>query len=224
MQAISKVEGRVSCIPNNTEKYVSFSLGQLRFIDSAQFLLASLRKPVAASPPEAFQLTAQHKPDRERRELLWGRVWILTSTWTPGIASPSPLLTKEVFYSKLSDAYQWRGLHPCAKGLGDLWVHLSARLQRPLLPDRHAPTDRCLWDVPEDVPPPVRSGPCSLLLQPGALLGRPAQEDRLWARTAYRLRPASVHWEGDAMRHLNGLEAPCLSQQSSRRGLWPRDA
>ena len=42
MQAISKVEGRVSCIPNNTEKYISFSLGHLRFIDSAQFLLASL--------------------------------------------------------------------------------------------------------------------------------------------------------------------------------------
>ena len=35
MQAISKVEGRVSCIPNNTENYISFSLGQLRFIDRA---------------------------------------------------------------------------------------------------------------------------------------------------------------------------------------------
>ena len=55
MQAISKVEGRISCIPNNTEKYISFSLGQLRFIDSAQFLLASLDKLVAANQPEAFQ-------------------------------------------------------------------------------------------------------------------------------------------------------------------------
>ena len=44
MQAISKVEGRVSCISNNTGKYISFSLGQLRFIDSAQFLLATLDK------------------------------------------------------------------------------------------------------------------------------------------------------------------------------------
>ena len=70
MQAISKVEGRVSCIPNNTEKYISFSLGQLRFIDSAQFLLASLDKLVAANPPEAFQITAQYEPNRERRELL----------------------------------------------------------------------------------------------------------------------------------------------------------
>ena len=37
MQAISKVEGKVSCISNNTEKYISFSLGQLQFLDNAQF-------------------------------------------------------------------------------------------------------------------------------------------------------------------------------------------
>ena len=49
MQAISKVGGEITCIPNNTEKYISFSLGQLRFIDSAQFLLASLDKLVSAN-------------------------------------------------------------------------------------------------------------------------------------------------------------------------------
>ena len=65
MQAISKVEGRVSCIPNNTEKNISFSLGQLRFIDSAQFLLASPDKLVAANSPGAFQITAQHESNRE---------------------------------------------------------------------------------------------------------------------------------------------------------------
>ena len=70
MQAISKVEGRMSCIPQNTEKYISFSLGQLRFIDSAQFLLAFLDKLVAVNPPEAFQITSQHEPNKERRELL----------------------------------------------------------------------------------------------------------------------------------------------------------
>ena len=70
MQAISKVHGKVSCFPNNTEKYISFSLGQLRFIDSAQCLLASLDKLVAANPPEALQITAQHEPYRERQEFL----------------------------------------------------------------------------------------------------------------------------------------------------------
>ena len=74
MQAISKVEGRVSCIPNNMEKYISFSLGQLRVIDSAQFLLASLEKLVAANQSGAFQITAQHEPNRERRKLLMRRV------------------------------------------------------------------------------------------------------------------------------------------------------
>ena len=51
------------------EKYYS-STGLLRFIDSAQFLLASLDKVVAANKPEAFQITAQNEPVKERRELL----------------------------------------------------------------------------------------------------------------------------------------------------------
>ena len=59
MQAISKVQGNVSRIPNNTEKYISFFLGQLRFIDSVQFLLASLERLVKA-----------HEPDDEKRNLL----------------------------------------------------------------------------------------------------------------------------------------------------------
>ena len=59
MQAISKVKNKISCIPNNTEKYISFSLGQLRFIDSAEFLLASLDRLVAANEPEVFRVTVR---------------------------------------------------------------------------------------------------------------------------------------------------------------------
>ncbi|MEW8687500.1 MAG: hypothetical protein AB2556_16930 [Candidatus Thiodiazotropha sp.] len=70
MQAISKVKGKISCIPNNTEKYTSFSLDQLRFIDSAQFLLTSLDKLAAANQPEAFQITARYEPDLHKRQLL----------------------------------------------------------------------------------------------------------------------------------------------------------
>ena len=64
------MKGRISCIPNNTAKYISFSLGQLRFIDSAQFLLASLDKVVAANESKAFQITARYEPSQQRRELL----------------------------------------------------------------------------------------------------------------------------------------------------------
>ena len=70
MQAISRVEGSISCIPNNMEKYISFSLGQLRFIDSLQFLNASLGSLVSANQPESFLITNQYEPDEEKRRLL----------------------------------------------------------------------------------------------------------------------------------------------------------
>ena len=146
MQAISKVEGRVSCIPNNTEKYISFSLGHLRFIDSAQFLLASLDKLVAANLPEAFQITAQHEPNRERRELLMRKgvypyVYIDTcDCFTEPKLPPKGRLLQQA----LRCAYQRRGLHPCAKDLGDLWVQGSGRLQRPVLSHQRPASGRCL--------------------------------------------------------------------------------
>jgi len=46
MQHIGKFDGEITCIPNNMEKYISFSLGKLRFIDSLQFLNSSLESLV----------------------------------------------------------------------------------------------------------------------------------------------------------------------------------
>ena len=104
MQAISKVAGKVSCIPNNTEKYISFSLGQLRFIDSAQFLLASLDKLVAANRPEAFQITAQYEPNEARCKLIMHKgvyPYRVMDSWAHFEETQLP--PKEAFYSKLSD-------------------------------------------------------------------------------------------------------------------------
>ena len=43
MQAIGKVQGKqLKCIPNNMEKYISFSLGCMDFIDSFLFMSSSL--------------------------------------------------------------------------------------------------------------------------------------------------------------------------------------
>ena len=39
MQAMARVRGEIKCIPTNTEKYISFSLGNLRFVDNVNFLL-----------------------------------------------------------------------------------------------------------------------------------------------------------------------------------------
>ena len=96
----------MSCIPNNMEKYISFSLGQLRFIDSAQFLLASIDKLVVANPLEALQIIAKHEPDRERREILMRNgvyPYEYMDTWDRFEGPKLP--PKESFYSKLSDAH-----------------------------------------------------------------------------------------------------------------------
>jgi hypothetical protein len=106
MQAISRVEGRISCIPNNMEKYISFSLGQLRFIDSAQFLLASLNKLVEANPAESFRITTRAEPDRDRFELLRRKgvyPYEYMDSWTRFEETQLP--PQEAFYSKLSDEH-----------------------------------------------------------------------------------------------------------------------
>ncbi|KAK3729471.1 hypothetical protein QZH41_009380, partial [Actinostola sp. cb2023] len=47
MQGLGKIKNKpINCIPNNIEKYISFSIGNLDFIDSLQFMNASLEKLV----------------------------------------------------------------------------------------------------------------------------------------------------------------------------------
>ena len=57
MQQIHKITGRLSCIPSNTEKYISFSVGQLKFLDSFQFMGSSRAKLVDATNKDDFKIT-----------------------------------------------------------------------------------------------------------------------------------------------------------------------
>ena len=94
---------KLLCIPTNTEKYISFNLGHLRFIDSAQFLLTSLDRLVAANNPETFQITAQYEPDEKKRKLLMRKgiyPYEYMDSWDRFDESKLP--PKEVFFSKLS--------------------------------------------------------------------------------------------------------------------------
>ena len=60
----SRQVGGISVIPNNMEKYISFTWRQFRFIDSLAFLNASLDKLVKTTPPEALVYTnTLEKPD-----------------------------------------------------------------------------------------------------------------------------------------------------------------
>ena len=184
MQAMSKVEGKVSCIPNNTEKYISLSLGQLRFIDSAQFLLASLDRLVSANQPEAFRVT-----DEEKRSLLFRKgvyPYEYMDSWGRFTEPPAPA-ERGLLQQTIGRAHQRRRLWPRAKSLGDLRVSQPGGLPRPLPPYGRPPPGRCLRDISEDLLTAVwiRSRP--LLHQPRPLLGCAAKENRSRTRATYRL-------------------------------------
>ena len=68
MQAMARVREEIKCILTNTEKYISFSLGNLRFIDSVNFLLSSLDKLVKGS--DEFTIMKKLMPEENKRQLL----------------------------------------------------------------------------------------------------------------------------------------------------------
>ena len=145
-------------------------------------------------------------------------------TWDRFTEPKTP--SKETCYSKLSDAHISDEDYTHAQKVWATfgWVQDPGGLQRPVLSHRRPASGRCLWDVPEDVPPPVRPRPRTLLHRPEPFMGRPTQKDRNGARVAHILWPAPVHREVDARRYLNGLKTPCQSQQSSDRWLRLRKA
>ncbi|CAB4000209.1 Gastrula zinc finger [Paramuricea clavata] len=60
MQEIGKFKMDVNVIPNNMEKYISFSLGKnLVFIDSIQFMASSLEALVSNLSPEDFRIVGK---------------------------------------------------------------------------------------------------------------------------------------------------------------------
>ena len=73
MQGLGKLKSqKISCIPNNTEKYISFSVGNLVFIDSLQFLNSSLERLVENLSKEGIDKfkTLNRYVDSERVHLL----------------------------------------------------------------------------------------------------------------------------------------------------------
>ena len=97
---------RISCTPKNKEKYISFSLGSARFLDSLNFMNESLSKLVdnmAAESDQHFHHTKHHYPDPYHRKLLL-RKGVYTYEWmdTMDKVDYTSLPSKESFYSKLT--------------------------------------------------------------------------------------------------------------------------
>ena len=66
IRALEKEHGDIRVVPNNMEKYLSMSVGQLRFIDSFQFLSISLEKLVENLKADDLKITKAEFPDRDQ--------------------------------------------------------------------------------------------------------------------------------------------------------------
>jgi hypothetical protein len=132
MQAISQEEGQVTCIPINMEKYISFSLRCLRYIDSAQFLQI-VNRLVSACPKETFTITRTFQPNNT--DLLmkkgvypyeymssWGKLW--ETTLPPIEAFYNQLMGEGISEAEYQHALKVWEMFSC-QNLGDYHKRIS---------------------------------------------------------------------------------------------------
>ena len=85
MQELGKYKDeKMKVIANTLEKYVSFSVGELRFIDSFQFMSTSLEKLVtnlSAEGKEKFKNVTAEFPNIKHQDLLLRKDCIRTTMW-----------------------------------------------------------------------------------------------------------------------------------------------
>ena len=216
MQEIGKINSKLKCIPNNIEKYISFSLGNLRFIDSFQFLLSSLDSLVASNKPEDFEIMKQFEEDDERRALVL-RKGVDPYEYMDSFErfNETSLPPKEAFYSTLTDSHISDEDYEHAKKVWEAYECETLGDYH----DLYLATDTLLLaDVFENfrknMPQALRVGSSSLLHKPWIELGCASQTHRHQSQTTHRLQHVSLHREGHARRHFHRKEEICQSKQS----------
>ena len=119
---LGKTEGNIKCIPNNEEKYISFSkdivLGEyvkdgkkhvikheIRFIDSFKFMPSSLESLVGNLAKSGSKKFLETRKEFGKKFKLMTRKGIYPYDWINGIKkfSEETLPTKEEFFSKFND-------------------------------------------------------------------------------------------------------------------------
>ena len=97
----SMYETDISVIPNNTERYISFEICKLRFLDSYQFLSSSLDALVENLPKDQFTYTKCHLSENE---LVFHKgVFPYDYMTGPEVINEDCLPPKEAFYSSLKE-------------------------------------------------------------------------------------------------------------------------
>ena len=105
MQAISKFKGDLKCIPNNMEKYISFSLDNLVFKDSQQFLLFSLDSLVKTMKKEDLKISKKYTPEEHQDLLFQKGIYPYNHIKSWESFEETELPSKECFYNDLDESH-----------------------------------------------------------------------------------------------------------------------
>ena len=215
MLSVSKAKGQISCIPNNTERYISFSLGQLQHINSTQFLIGSLDKLEAANQPKDFRVTSQYEPSEERSKLLMRKGIYAYEYVDSGESPPSRPRMPSTAGCLMSSLVRLiipmhsRSGRPSDAGpletiMAFLTVLMSFCLQTSLRLSVGPAWGNMAW-----TPPTITHALASRGITYTIKLVRAGAVDRLW--------PASLHQEGYMWRYLYSLQA---IHQGKKTGWW----
>ncbi|CAB4036468.1 Gastrula zinc finger [Paramuricea clavata] len=105
MQEIGKFRMNVNLIPNNMEKYISFSLGKnLVFIDSIQFMASSLESLVDNLSPEDFKIVGERWKGEDFNLVTQKGVFPYEFLDDISILITEGLQSKDKFYSTLYES------------------------------------------------------------------------------------------------------------------------
>jgi hypothetical protein len=208
----------INCIPNNMEKYMTFGVGQLQFIDSLQFMNSRLDKLVANLQTENMVITAQSHTDTELALLRRKGVYPYEYVDSFERFDEARLPPKEAFYSHLKRKHISDDEIPArAARLGGVRLQDVRRLPRHLPPDRCAPPRRRIRNVPQHVDEALRPRPRALLHRARNVVGRASEKDAGEPRAPDRHRHAPVLREGPARRDLDGVPQAGQGQQPASR-------
>ena len=93
----------VTCIPNNMERYMSFTIDNLRFIDSFQFMSASLDKLASNLKQEDFVHSRCHTIVNKFHLIAQKGVFCYDYRDGPDKASEASLPSRQSFYDRLKE-------------------------------------------------------------------------------------------------------------------------
>ena len=106
MQAVRSKHTKIEVIPNNFERYISFSIGRLKFLDSMQFLACSLDGVVKNLQETDMHNLRRSFPNMEQRSLLTRKgVYPYDYMDSMDKFDQFSLPTQEQFYNKLNEEH-----------------------------------------------------------------------------------------------------------------------